>query len=225
MTIRLRDGGYSTEESATAEATVTLGEASRHFREARRGEARSRLPRRRPQRTRRERAAARGIAPSEFEMRYVVFSRIGNSGRKRRRGSSAPDRSNPRAILLGGQEFFDRQAGGANQGSEGPAFDRVVVGHGERRQLAALDQDDMASPLPRNSLAQPHECLHHLSAAPGRKAGQTGISTSRVSMVKGRPSSARTSRQSWMASLMLASASSSVSPWLTQPGIAGHSTT
>jgi len=33
-------------------------------------------------------AAARGIAPREFEMRYVVRSRIGNSGRKRRSGSS-----------------------------------------------------------------------------------------------------------------------------------------
>src|SRR5713226_10180970 len=32
--------------------------------------------------------AARGIAPSELEIRYVVFSRIGNSGRKRRSASS-----------------------------------------------------------------------------------------------------------------------------------------
>src|SRR6266540_978046 len=33
------------------------------------------------------RAAAFGIAPKELEMRYVVFSRIGNWGLKRRRGS------------------------------------------------------------------------------------------------------------------------------------------
>ena len=39
------------------------------------------------------------------------------------------------------------------------------------------------------------------------------------------PRSARTSRQILMASLMFSSASSFVSPWLTQPGIDGHSTT
>src|SRR6202162_682104 len=242
ITILSRGGAYSRLESATAEATVTLGSietlpgtaprrgaissptvADMSHRES----AQARTPRvaHVSAYSARALAAARGIAPREFEIRYTVFSRIGNSGRNRRRGSAAPDRSNPRAILLGGQKFFDRQAGGANQGPQGPAFDRVVVGHGERRQSAALDQDDMASPLTRNSPAQPHECLRHLSATPGRKAGQAGISTSRVSMVRGRPSSARTSRQSWMASLMLASASSSVSPWLTQPGIAGHSTT
>src|SRR5207247_3066111 len=32
-------------------------------------------------------AAARGIAPSEFEIRYVVVSRIGNSARYRSSGS------------------------------------------------------------------------------------------------------------------------------------------
>src|SRR4051812_47800782 len=31
---------------------------------------------------------ARGIAPNEFETRYVVVERIGNSSRKRRRSSS-----------------------------------------------------------------------------------------------------------------------------------------
>jgi len=42
-------------------------------------------------------------------------------------------------------------------------------------------------------------------------------------MVSGRPRSARTSRQSAIASRMLVSASSRLEPWLTQPGMAGHS--
>ena len=48
-------------------------------------------------------------------------------------------------------------------------------------------------------------------------------STCRVSMVRGMPLSARTSIQSSMASRMFASASSLVPPWLTQPGMDGHS--
>ena len=45
------------------------------------------------------------------------------------------------------------------------------------------------------------------------------------SAVRGMPRSARTSRQAAMASRILARASSRVSPWLTHPGMAGHSTT
>jgi ferredoxin len=43
--------------------------------------------------------------------------------------------------------------------------------------------------------------------------------------VSGIPRSARTSRQSAIASLIFSKASARVCPWLIQPGIAGHSTT
>src|SRR5450759_1788689 len=52
---------------------------------------------------------------------------------------------------------------------------------------------------------------------------QTATSTSRVVTVNGMPSSALTARHSRMASTMFDSASASVCPWLTQPGIDGHS--
>src|ERR1035437_2784566 len=52
---------------------------------------------------------------------------------------------------------------------------------------------------------------------------QTAISTSRVVTVNGMPSSALTARHSRIASAMFDSASASVCPWLTQPGIDGHS--
>ena len=47
----------------------------------------------------------------------------------------------------------------------------------------------------------------------------------RVSTVKGNPRSARTSKHARIASRMFVRATSLVSPWLTHPGMAGHSTT
>jgi len=59
----------------------------------------------------------------------------------------------------------------------------------------------------------------------GRGGIYTAISICRVSTVRGRPLSARTSRQSTIASRMLSTASSLAPPWLTHPGMAGHSAT
>lgn len=71
---------------------------------------------------------------------------------------------------------------------------------------------------------QPPESSHNFARSEyGNRRHQAGISSSRVVTVRGIPRSARTSRHCWIASRMLFSASSSVFPWLTHPGIEGHS--
>ena len=92
--------------------------------------------------------------------------------------------------------------------------------------MCPSDHDDVATPLPRYLLPKSLKRLHHLPAAEHRNhARHAKTSTWCISTVSGKPFSARTSRQSRMASLMWVSASSRVFPWLTQPGIAGHSAT
>ena len=67
----------------------------------------------------------------------------------------------------------------------------------------------------QNRLAEYHRALNPTGA-------KTLTSISSVSMVSGKPRSARTSRHATIASRMLERASSRVSPWLTQPGIEVH---
>jgi hypothetical protein len=73
--------------------------------------------------------------------------------------------------------------------------------------MAGLEEDDMASLLTVDPPAGSLECLDGLGAGDER------------------PLAARASTQAAIASRMFASASSSVRPCETQPGIAGHSAT
>jgi hypothetical protein len=78
--------------------------------------------------------------------------------------------------------------------------------------------------LTRDPPAQVFERANNLSRSKQRESGhQTNTSTSRVVTVGGMPSSSRTARHSRIASATFDSASASVCPWLTQPGIDGHS--
>src|SRR5438094_9599452 len=84
----------------------------------------------------------------------------------------------------------------------------------------------MTTTLPRNFPAVFLEDARYLAPAHDRQLRhQTLTSTCWTSTVSGMPRSARTSRQSVMASLTFFSASSRVLPWLTQPGIERHSAT
>jgi len=72
--------------------------------------------------------------------------------------------------------------------------------------------------------SQPLERSNDLVGPKQRHRGhQTVTSTSRLVTVNGMWSSARAARHSRMASTIFDSASASVCPWLTQPGIEGHS--
>jgi hypothetical protein len=99
-----------------------------------------------------------------------------------------------------------------------------MIWNRERGDVSILNEDDVASPL--RAIFQPSASKILTTSRPlsaGRIAIQIVTSICRVSMVSGKPRSAWTSRHSAIASRMLASASSRVEPWLTQPGIAGHS--
>lgn|GEM_PF-6401672 len=78
----------------------------------------------------------------------------------------------------------------------------------------------------RRAIRQPKVSSARTTSS-GRSNGSGGIRPpARValfSIVRGMPPSARTWRQARIASSMLARASSFDAPWLTQPGIAGHS--
>jgi hypothetical protein len=69
----------------------------------------------------------------------------------------------------------------------------------------------------------PAKVLTYLNNIPAAELGQFGhqaaTSTCRVSMVKAMPRSARTSKHSPIASLILLTASAFVAPWLKQPGM------
>jgi len=83
---------------------------------------------------------------------------------------------------------------------------------------------DVTAMLARDLPAQVFKRANNLSRSKQRDSGhQTNTSTSRVVTVGGMPSSARTARHSRIASATFDSASASVCPWLTQPGIDGHS--
>src|SRR5664279_1003704 len=99
-----------------------------------------------------------------------------------------------------------------------------VVGNGECRESAGLGQHNVAASLPGDPPTQVLERPNRSAGAKQRESGhQTVTSTSRVVTVNGMPSSALTARHSRIASAMFDSASVSVCPWLTQPGIEGHS--
>src|SRR5579863_8022428 len=100
-----------------------------------------------------------------------------------------------------------------------------MIGNLQSRPVPFLHQDDVAATLSRYLPAVPSKGFDDGPAAKLRQGPghQTATSTCFVSMVRGRPPSARTSKQSSMASRMFFRALVLLSPWLTQPGIAGHS--
>src|SRR5208282_389563 len=92
--------------------------------------------------------------------------------------------------------------------------------------MSWFGEDDVAATLSGDLPAELLKGSGHLfRPEDGNRRHQAGTSISRVVTVRGIPRSARTSRHSRMASRMLFIASSSVLPWLTQPGIEGHSAT
>lgn len=69
------------------------------------------------------------------------------------------------------------------------------------------------------------KCIDRQPAHFGRGWQQTATSNCVLSIVSGKPRSARTARQNWIAARAFLSAASLVLPWLTQVRIAGTSTT
>ena len=122
-------------------------------------------------------------------------------------------------------KLFDSQAARADQAPQSSFGNLLVVRHGERGDVPRLDQNHVAPFLPCKFPTGSGESLDHLASADVRqRRHQATTSSSSVSTVRGIPRSARTSRQAAIASRAFWSASARVLPWLTQPGIAGHST-
>lgn len=125
-----------------------------------------------------------------------------------------------------GTSLEERVRGAADETSERATGNRSMVGHRECRDVPFPGQDDVAPTLTSHLPAELPEGADHLTRAKNRDRGhQTRTSTSRVVTINGRPFSARTSRHSLIASLMLTSASSALLPWLIHPGTDGHSAT
>src|SRR6266852_1281964 len=86
--------------------------------------------------------------------------------------------------------------------------------------------DNVAALLASHFPTERFESLNDLAPSYRGKLGHQALtSTWQVSVVKGRPRSARTSRQSLIASRTFFRAFCLVEPWLTHPGIEGHSAT
>src|SRR5262245_31453788 len=124
-------------------------------------------------------------------------------------------------------EFLNCQICGADQTSQRASGNFLVIRHRQRRDLTSFGHDNVAGLLTRYLPTKPFEGPHNFAATQHRhlRRHQTVTSTCPVSMVSGKPCSARTSRQTFIAFLMFFIASCFVRPWLTQPGIEGHSTT
>src|SRR5216684_4458412 len=85
-------------------------------------------------------------------------------------------------------------------------------------------QDDVTPFLSFRLPPQTLEGTNHVVRPQQRdRRHQTATSISFVTAVRGMPFSARTARQARVASAKLDSASASDAPWLTQPGMEGHS--
>src|SRR3954447_12926472 len=129
------------------------------------------------------------------------------------------------AISDGCQELRDGEIRGLDEPSQCSFGDFFMVGNRQGRHVILPHHDDVASILPHNAPSQFFEDSDHISGIQhGERGHQATTSIWRVSIVSGMPRSARTSRHCLIASCTFISASSFVVPWLTQPGIAGHST-
>ena len=117
--------------------------------------------------------------------------------------------------LLSGQsgELLDGQAAGTDQAAQGAFGHFPMIGYRKGGHVAFLDQNHVAAALPHHFLPILAECANHFVPSELRqRRHQIVISICCVSIVSGKPRSARTSRQAAMASRMLASASSRVWP-------------
>ena len=122
-------------------------------------------------------------------------------------------------------EFLDAKAAGTEQAAQSALRDLLMVRNGKRGDLPWLHHDHVTAFLPGKLPPVLAEGLDDLPAADIRqRRHQATTSSSSVSTVNGIPSSARTSRHAAIASRAFSRASARVFPWLTQPGIAGHST-
>src|ERR1700722_3629876 len=122
------------------------------------------------------------------------------------------------------QKFCNSQASLRNQRPQRTTRDLRVIRNREGRENAGPSQYNMTATLTSDLPAQVFERANNFSRSKQRERWhQTNTSTSRVVTVGGMPSSARTARHARIASATFDSASASVCPWLTQPGIAGHS--
>ena len=129
-------------------------------------------------------------------------------------------------LLDGLQELVQLDAGASQQRPQGSTRHLAMIRHRERRDVSRLDEDDVAPSLPGHLPAEPDEGLRDLPSREKRQLlRQTEMSTWWTATVRGIPFSARTSRHSRIASSMFFRASLAVTPWLTHPGIAGHSAT
>jgi len=89
--------------------------------------------------------------------------------------------------------------------------DFSVIRNREGGEMILLDEHDMATTLAGHDLAQCFKDLHDFPSTERWKTGQM-TSTSRISIVKGKPRSERTARQRAMASRMFSRDSSLVVP-------------
>ncbi len=121
-------------------------------------------------------------------------------------------------------ELFDRQAAGSDQAPQSSLGNFLVVRNRQRCPMPFLDQYHVAPPLTHQLPTIPSKHADNIpSAQCWQRRHQTVTSTCCVSTVNGMPRSARTSRHAAIASRILARTSSRDCPWLTQPGMAGHS--
>lgn len=148
------------------------------------------------------------------------------------RGQKIPTRSNRinssaksfSSVFGESLEIFGRHARGTNEAAECSSGEFLMIGNGERRDVAILHEDDMAATLavdrPASLLENPNRLR---SAQDGEPAHQIVTSTCCVSTVRGIPRSALTSRQAAIAWRTFSIASLRDWPCDTQPGMLGHS--
>jgi len=122
-------------------------------------------------------------------------------------------------------QFLDAKAAGTDQAAQSALRDLLMVRNGKRGDLPWLHHDHVTAVLVGRLPSGAGESLHYFPATDIRqRRHQATTSSSSVSTVNGIPRSARTSRHAAIASRAFSRASARVFPWLTQPGIAGHST-
>jgi len=123
-------------------------------------------------------------------------------------------------------ELFFGQAGLANERTKRAFCQLPMIGHGQSA-TRSVAQDDVAAGLMVHSVTNTAECLDSVRTRTDGKAAHAGISTisSVMPLGIGSPCFFRLSMYPWIASRMLAIASSRVLPCETHPGSAGHSAT
>lgn len=130
--------------------------------------------------------------------------------------------------LQKGQELLEGEPGAAQDGQEGARLDGPAAVHGDRAAtlwVGLVPEEGVGALLTEDDEPGLLESPNHPVAGELRKTAHTVNSTSRirtsVSGGTGSPSDLRLSKYSSTASRILAKASSTLSPWLAQPGKEG----